>query len=278
LDLAGGTLANPQSWDKYAYVTNNPVNAVDPLGLLPIPACTFDNTCPGPLGGGWSPALGGAGLDACGIDPFCIGAGGLGPFDFPEANLICKNGGCQVGSWADTAITPDGVYINATVQTDFYTKNRDYITSLITNYINLFQFSGAAGSSVNVQGYSWLNNGTSELGVATVDYLRTHPITISANEIGAFQYTYQASSNTACINVGVGASVPPTKAVTVGLLNAGDMRQWQDVQSSWGYSLGANFFLGYQGSFNSSGTIGGPTVSGIGLSGSYTYGGCATLH
>jgi hypothetical protein len=116
---------------------------------------------------------------------------------------------------------------------------------------------------------SWLQQG--------LNYLKTHPVFISVNEILAAQITYQASTGTICANVGAGASVPPTKAVTVGVLNGGDMGNWTNVQSSWGYSFGANLFLGYQGSFNSSGKIGGPTVSGVGLSGSYTYGGCTTI-
>jgi hypothetical protein len=40
----------------------------------------------------------------------------------------------------------------------------------------------------------------------------------------------------------------------VGVLNEGNMGKWTDVQSSWGYSFGANLFVGYQASTNSSGT------------------------
>lgn len=108
-------------------------------------------------------------------------------------------------------------------------------------------------------------------------YLKTHPITLSANELAAAQVTYQHSTKSLCVNVGAGASFPPSKAFTVGALNAGDMDHWQDVESSWGYSYGANLFAGYQGSFNSSGKVGGPTVSGVGISGSYTWGGCTSF-
>src|SRR5690242_20235257 len=78
------------------------------------------------------------------------------------------------------------------------------------------------------------------------DYAKTHPVTVSVNEIGALQVTYQASTKRLCGNVGIGASVPPTKMVTVGILNGGDMSKWTDVVSSWGYSFGANWILGYQ--------------------------------
>src|ERR1043165_8349071 len=31
--LEAASLTNPQTWNRYAYVTNNPLTAVDPLGL-----------------------------------------------------------------------------------------------------------------------------------------------------------------------------------------------------------------------------------------------------
>jgi hypothetical protein len=59
--------------------------------------------------------------------------------------------------------------------------------------------------------------------------------------------------------------------------NAGNMSKWKNVVSGFGYSFGSNVGLGYQASINSSGKIGGPAVSGVGLSGSYTWGGCVTI-
>jgi RHS repeat-associated protein len=37
-DVVRGTTINPQSWNRYAYVQNNPCNSTDPLGLLDVPA------------------------------------------------------------------------------------------------------------------------------------------------------------------------------------------------------------------------------------------------
>jgi RHS repeat-associated protein len=56
-DLADDSydLSNPQSFNRYAYVNNDPVNSTDPSGLLP---CTFDlagNWCV--WGGGYDPIL-----------------------------------------------------------------------------------------------------------------------------------------------------------------------------------------------------------------------------
>ena len=110
-----------------------------------------------------------------------------------------------------------------------------------------------------------------------LNYLNSHPVTFSVNEIGAAQITYQNSTKTLCVNVGLGASLPPTKAVTIGILNNGNMGNWTKVLSGFGYTFSSSAYGGYQASTNSSGTVGGPTVSLPGVSGSYTYGGCATL-
>ncbi len=44
VDPSRGTVTLPQSLNRYAYVTNNPVNAVHPLGLFPI--INFPPICP----------------------------------------------------------------------------------------------------------------------------------------------------------------------------------------------------------------------------------------
>jgi len=43
--LAAVDQANPQSWNRYAYVNGSPLNSVDPLGLTPI--CVKQGTCVG---------------------------------------------------------------------------------------------------------------------------------------------------------------------------------------------------------------------------------------
>jgi len=43
-DPVPGNPSNPQSWNMYAYVANNPTTSIDPLGLDP---CTSANTGPG---------------------------------------------------------------------------------------------------------------------------------------------------------------------------------------------------------------------------------------
>jgi RHS repeat-associated protein len=55
-DPIAGSIADPQSLNRYAYVANDPVNATDPLGLFPFSVITRSITLnwgPGPNNGGW---------------------------------------------------------------------------------------------------------------------------------------------------------------------------------------------------------------------------------
>jgi RHS repeat-associated protein len=232
--------ASPQTWNRYAYVANNPMSAVDPTGLL-LMDCAWDG-CPHNNAGGY---YGGSaeGIYVNGIQQTVFNMSGLGSNDID--GIVppgCGGGVCFI----------NGILVQR--------KNG--------------KFGGCGGSGYSyfclefaaANNGSWLQQG--------LNYLKTHPVFISFNEIVALQLTVKWSTKTVCGNWGAGASVPPTKMVTVGVYNEGNMSNWTNVLSSWGYSFGANLGLGYQASTNSSGTIGGPSVSGVGLSGSYTFGAC----
>ncbi|MGB8887674.1 MAG: RHS repeat-associated core domain-containing protein, partial [Candidatus Korobacteraceae bacterium] len=47
--LAAVDITNPQTWNRYAYLANNPLNATDPLGL--DDCATWDQSCNGQWGG-----------------------------------------------------------------------------------------------------------------------------------------------------------------------------------------------------------------------------------
>jgi RHS repeat-associated protein len=84
--LAAVDPSNPQTWNRYAYVMNSPINYIDPLGLMTI--CYWENPGDGGAavltecisstggGGGGEPKMGGGGG---GGKPCLKGAGPLAP-------------------------------------------------------------------------------------------------------------------------------------------------------------------------------------------------------
>ncbi|MGH9433747.1 MAG: RHS repeat-associated core domain-containing protein [Terriglobia bacterium] len=92
-DPAGGDLTNPQSFNRYAYVLNNPTTLIDPLGLYQFcPNGQTDNQCNPPPGGGGGGGGGGGSSNPPGVcaqvrfatfahpelRPPCAGVGGGG--------------------------------------------------------------------------------------------------------------------------------------------------------------------------------------------------------
>jgi RHS repeat-associated protein len=81
--LAAVDLTNPQTWNRYAYVGNNPLNAADPFGLY-RDDCWWTGGCFGPGGpgagggGGGGYYGGGSPCSVDGIDVSCGSIGGLG--------------------------------------------------------------------------------------------------------------------------------------------------------------------------------------------------------
>jgi RHS repeat-associated protein len=60
-------LTNPQSWNRYAYVNNNPLRLIDPTGMDDCVSDPYQGSCmgPGQPGGGGGAGGGGGGGDSC---------------------------------------------------------------------------------------------------------------------------------------------------------------------------------------------------------------------
>jgi RHS repeat-associated protein len=95
-DPLGGSPSDPQSLDRYAYVLNDPVNLVDPLGLIGVEACTVEDMIAGictSSNAEWVIGLG-PNLAFGGGAPNHGGGGGVG------------DGDCTWG------VSPSGVWVN----------------------------------------------------------------------------------------------------------------------------------------------------------------------
>ncbi len=92
---AGADLTNPQSWNGYSYVSNNPLGAVDPDGMGPLGYQYKDlqNPAQVPWSQAWfSVNFGGGG--SCTIDGIDVQCGLLGNFS-RDSMAQCPDNGCS---------------------------------------------------------------------------------------------------------------------------------------------------------------------------------------
>ena len=111
--LAAVDMTNPQTWNRYAYVMNNPVTLTDPTGLHYYD-CYWSGGCNGNMetgggGGGGSSGYGGGG-SVCNLDgqgTGCSNLGGLGSQAYaPCPNSFCS--GFRNGSYVQYAAFANG--------------------------------------------------------------------------------------------------------------------------------------------------------------------------
>jgi RHS repeat-associated protein len=96
--LAAADKTSPQSWNRYAYVLNNPLRLVDPQGLDGCEDSGFDDesSCD-PQGGNSGPGVSGGGTDGPCTDVF--GANPFGESCTPGPSTTCDGfGACTPGS------------------------------------------------------------------------------------------------------------------------------------------------------------------------------------
>jgi RHS repeat-associated protein len=128
--LAAADITNPQTWNRYAYVGNNPLNAVDPKGLYKGINIFIPTFLPGVLGGGED-----CGLGECGS--FGSGFGGVIVDGVPE-------GGTSVLGGNSMAACPNNVC-------NGFTDSGEY-----------FQFVAGAGGASGYIRFSDIQQGINE--------------------------------------------------------------------------------------------------------------------
>ncbi len=132
--LAPVDLTNPQTWNRYAYVGNNPPNTVDPLGMycaLPLEYGHYSVGC-GSVGMGWGSGiftLGYQWVSGSTQQPTQVPGTDPSGTDTPGWQMSQTNGGWQVvgmglpgGSWGWTSSAAQSV-------SDWFKKSKTTITS-----------------------------------------------------------------------------------------------------------------------------------------------------
>lgn len=236
-------LGNPQSFNRYAYVTNSPLAFTDATGLGP---CDFDCLEKYEL--------------AHQNDDVAI------RFNFSTCGTI--EGVPASCSLFNNLLYSGATYIATGLQPQSYTAKNGRTYDLAW---------GADGQ------YAWFYKGNdlgsddvAELGLPQIqqsfaDYIKTFPWTYSAYipiprlafMAGATITLTKLPKQGYCVGVSATVSTPAAKGLSAGPLLHGNLNNSKNIISGWGwnFSLQAFQFAGYQVVANSSGVLGGPTVA-----------------
>jgi RHS repeat-associated protein len=240
--LAAVNTANPQSWNRYAYVMNNPLGLIDPLGL----DCVYANengSATVVRGDCYSDTDSGVFVD--------------GTIDTQSKFILGSDGNLQFG------------YTNA---------SGAYGTYSIGGF---FDMPGSASFMIGGIGYP-LFSGPGNRSSLTVTYTTAYTGSLIVPIPGAWglgpavTVAYVPSQKLACLGGGIGESIG--HSVSGGPV-AVDSAHTKDILGGASFSFGYNStpYRGAQGSVNGSGGTGGYSYGTPGGSASVTWSGCKSF-
>ncbi len=251
--LAAVNPANPQSWNRYAYVLNNPLRAIDPLGL----DCVFLNDA----GDGIEEIAPELDASECGAEGGVYFAGSIDPGSFqadPNSDFVFA-----MGMAGNSQFSCGGLSCDPNSLGDF--SNSVFGASSVN-----VTAAGSGSAFWNLMDAFW-----NHLPWAGGIFI---PIPHTGGIVSVMiPLAYIPSTNTSCVGLGLAATTPTGKFVSGGPLVTGDLNNAKNILSGFGYNFGgqATPFVGVQAVSNSSGSVGGPTLAtSTGLSGGYGYSVC----
>jgi RHS repeat-associated protein len=171
-DLLAGSLGNPQSLNRYAYVGNDPVNATDPLGLLEEPSCRIleNSGCGGFAGSGvYVDGVELPGFSSLGGDLVGSGAG------IDETTVVTTTTIQIATIWlqqGDGPATGDGSVFSTGTSDSLYTQTNPIYTEV--SYLPSFSIGG---------GYYGRDGGGSAANNVSKAYELTTPCNSSASQL-----------------------------------------------------------------------------------------------
>jgi RHS repeat-associated protein len=273
--MAAADPGNPQTWNRYAYVTNSPVSFTDPLGLNKDEI--FSGFCDASCGGGGFSGGTDANGMSWGFGPGSFGGSG-NPYGLPSgANGLLNAQNAWLGSGSIPWYSVQGGDLMLLVDASSKVDEDDGVCPP--------EMAGCNVSGAIVKQAGWWDLGSLSSGVSSTPFSVSGYVPFALGYGGySYTFTHLAGKGQPTYNCSTHAGTISTfaaKAVVSGgplTLLGRTTPNAANVISSWGWnlSLQALPWLGYQVNINSSGVVGGFTFGIPGASASYGWGSCKT--